>query len=416
MTPPTGQYWAGVDTHADTHTIALLDPLGRTIATATHPAGPDGYDALVAALGEPALCLGIGVEGTNSYGAGLTRRLLEAGFPVAEVLRPARTVRRRDGKSDPIDAVEAARALAAGQGGATPKGAAGWTEALRVLTVARDRLVESMTALSNSARSLLVTAPEAMRERHRNTPTPALMAALAALRPAGDVAGRALGEALRAQGRAWRRMEAQAGTLLESMTAILEAHARPLLDMAGVGPVTAARILAATGDPGRIHGQAALAKLFGACPIPASSGRTVRHRLNRGGNRQGNRALHQIAIVRLAHHQPTKDYADRRRGDGKTRAETIRCIKRHLVREVWQALKRIAAGQDAPAAPRGALLRELRTTHGITQQQLGHALGVASSRISEIETGKRHLPELEHQAIQHIHTITNTPTTPLDNL
>lgn len=413
MTPPTGQYWAGVDTHADTHTIALLDPLGRPIATAVHRADPDGYDALVASLGDPALCLGIGVEGTNSYGAGLARRLLAAGFPVAEVLRPKRTVRRRDGKSDPIDAVEAARALASGQADATPKDSAGWTEALRVLTVARDRLVEAMTAMSNSAKSLLVTAPEAMRERHRNTPTPALMATLSTLRPPGGMAGHALGEALRAQGRAWTRMEAQADALLESIRAILEAHARPLLDMAGVGPVTAARILAATGGPGRVRGQAALAKLFGACPIPASSGRTSRHRLNRGGNRQGNRALHQIAIVRLAHHQPTKDYAARRRKDGKTRAETIRCIKRHLVREVWQALKRIAATDTGPAQPRGTLLRELRTAHGITQQQLGHALGVASSRISEIETGKRHLPELERQAIQHIHTITNTP---LDNL
>lgn len=412
MTPPTRGYYAGIDTHSGTHTIALLDRTGAVLSTSTHDADPAGYDGLLALL-DPSDCLGVGVEGTNSYGAAITRRLLDAGHAVYEVLRPGRVARRRDGKSDPIDAVEAARSVISGQARALPKDSTGWAEALRVLTAARDRLVETATALSNCAFALLVTAPEDIRERYRRLDTPARMRALARCRPAGGIAAEAVLTALREQARAWRELTGQARNLERRMRSILETHAAPLLDIHGVGTIGAARLAAAIGgDATRIRNEAALAKLCGACPIPASSGKTNRHRLNRSGHRQANRVLHQAAVTRLQRHEPTRAYAARRTREGKTKPEIIRCLKRYIVREVWQALKRIANGQTTRTT--GTRLRELRKTHGITQQQIAQALNIAPSRISEIETGKRTQPELEQQCLQYIHNTTNTPTQQLD--
>ena len=211
------------------------------------------------------------------------------------------------------------------------------------------------------------------------------------------------------------------GPVEERMRSILDTNARPLLDIYRAGTITAATIAIVAGDnPERIRDEAAFAKLCGACPIPASSGKTNRHRLNRGGNRQGNMALHRIAIVRLGYHQPTRDYVAKKTREGKSKLEIIRCLKRHIAREAYKALIAIrngGAGRQTPQE-RAALLRRLRTSHGITQQQIGEALAVPSSRISEIERGTRDLPELEQRATQWIHSIT-TPTTrhsqPLDD-
>ena len=211
------------------------------------------------------------------------------------------------------------------------------------------------------------------------------------------------------------------GPVEERMRSILDTNARPLLDIYRAGTITAATIAIVAGDnPERIRDEAAFAKLCGACPIPASSGKTNRHRLNRGGNRQGNMALHRIAIVRLGYHQPTRDYVAKKTREGKSKLEIIRCLKRHIAREAYKALIAIrngGAGRQTPQE-RGALLRRLRTSHGITQQQIGEALAVPSNRISEIERGTRDLPELEQRATQWIHSIT-TPTTrhsqPLDD-
>ncbi len=172
--------------------------------------------------------------------------------------------------------------------------------------------------------------------------------------------------------------------------------------------------LVAGDNPERIRSEAAFAKLCGACPIPASSGKTNRHRLNKGGNRQGNSALHHIAIVRMRYHQPTRDYVDRKTKEGKGKMEIIRCLKRFIAREAYRALISIrtrATPIGEPPAERGRRLRELRVTHGITQQQVSDALGVHSSRISEIERGTRNLPELERRATLWIQTIT-TPNQP----
>ena len=310
--------YAGVDTHSDTHTLALIDEYGRPLATQTFTADPTGYERLAAMIGDPDACLGIGVEGTNSYGAALTRRLVEAGYNVYEVLRPKRAVRRRDGKSDPVDALAAARSVLAGDGTSVPKSADGWVEALRALNAERAQLVTAMTALSNSATGLLTTAPEHIRERYRGLRTPIRMRRLAVCRPSGNMVEQGMLVALKAAGKAWKALKEQADLLERSMRLILEEPARPLLDIYCASTVTAATLAIVAGDnPERIRSEAAFAKLCGACPIPASSGKTNRHRLNKGGNRQGNSALHHIAIVRMRYHQPTRDYVNRKTGEGK---------------------------------------------------------------------------------------------------
>ncbi|TPF79105.1 MULTISPECIES: IS110 family transposase [unclassified Bifidobacterium] len=421
MEPPTTVI-AGVDTHADTHTLALLDTNGRVISTETFETSPDGYGRLIDALGKPSRCAGIGVEGTNSFGAALARRLSAGGFPVYEVLRPNRGVRRKDGKSDPIDAIAAARGVLAGEATSLPKSSDGWVEALRHLNAERSQLVAAMTMLANSTGGLLVTAPEPVRERYRGLRTETRMNHLASCRPSGGLVAHSVLTALKSAAKAWKTLKEQADLLEERMRRILEANARPLLDIYCAGTITAATIAIVAGDnPERIRDEAAFAKLCGACPIPASSGKTNRHRLNRGGNRQGNMALHRIAIVRLRYHQPTRDYVSKKTREGKSKLEIIRCLKRYIAREAYKALLAIRngnAGQRETPRERGARLRRLRTSHGITQQQVGEALAVPSSRISEIERGTRNLPELEQRATQWIHSIT-TPTTqhsqPFDN-
>ena len=175
-----------------------------------------------------------------------------------------------------------------------------------------------------------------------------------------------------------------------------------------MGTMSAAQLAVIGGDnPERIRSEAAFAKLCGACPLPASSGKTNRHRLNRSGNRQGNRALYYVALVRMSHHQPTKDYVVRKTKEGKGKLEIMRCLKRYIAREVYRALIAIRNGEAGrePAVERGARLREVRVSLGKTQQQVGDALGVPSSRVSEIERGVRDLPELERQIIEWMDSI-----------
>ena len=410
MTPTTRTIHAGVDTHSLTHTLALLDERGRVIETQTFRADPKGYGQLIDMIGDPALCAGVGVEGTNSYGAALSRRLADAGYTVYEVLRPKRSVRRNDGKSDPIDAIAAARSVMAGDGIGFPKASDGWCEALRHLTAARGQLVTSMTAISNCMDGLLTTAPEPLREKYRAMPTGTRIGKLAACRPSGDLVSQNVLASLKALALSWRELRERAEALEQRMRLILEENARPLLDVYCMGAVSAAQLAAIAGDnPERIRSEAAFAKLCGACPLPASSGKTNRHRLNRGGSRQGNRALHNIALVRMRHHRPTRDYVARKTREGKGKLEIMRCLKRYIAREVYRALIAIRNGEAGrePACERGARLRELRVSQGITQQQVGEALCVSSSRISEIERGKRDLPELEQRATQWINSITS---------
>ncbi|KFJ06289.1 IS110 transposase [Bifidobacterium thermophilum] len=241
--------YAGVDTHSDTHTLALIDEHGRPLTTQTFTADPTGYERLVAMIGDPGDCLGIGVEGTNSYGAALTRRLVEAGYDVHEVLRPKRSVRRGDGKSDPVDALAAARSVLAGDGTSVPKSTDGWVEALRALNAERAQLVTAMTALSNSATGLLTTAPEHIRERYRGSHTSIRMRRLVVCRPSGNMVEQGMLVALKASGKAWKALKEQADLLERSMRLILEEHARPLLGIYCASTVTASCTTGGSSSP-----------------------------------------------------------------------------------------------------------------------------------------------------------------------
>lgn len=382
---------AGVDTHTDTHTLAILTAQGQVVHTETFRADDQGYQALIVALRQAEEVQSIGVEGTNSYGAALTRALTDAGYVVQEVLRPTRQVRRMDGKSDAIDAVEAARALLAGHHVSEAKDTTTAAEALRFLLTARTQLIKSATALSNTVLSLLVTAPDTVRSIYRGLKTPVLMQRLATSQSGNDLGGIAVTavETLRQLARAYQQAKAQAEVFEEQMHQILAKHYPNLLGIYGVGTIVAAKLaVTAGGNPQRIRNEAAFAALCGAAPIPASSGRTTRHRLNRGGDRRGNSALHDIALVRMRHDPTTKAYVDRRTAEGKSNKEILRCLKRAIVREVYRALA------TEQVLPNVTDLRAIRHRKSITQTQVAQALNTHPSRISDIERNKRPLPEL----------------------
>ena len=286
------------------------------------------------------VCL-VGIEGTGSYGAGLARHVTAAGVRVVEVDRSDRQDRRRQGKSDPLDAVSAARAAQSGRARGAPKGRDGAVEAVRALMVAKRSARSERTQAINQARSLIVTGPDDLRARFARRTVAALVAELALLRPRpGDVVGYATRIALRELG---RRAEFP-GSQLERLDALIgplvTGHAPGLLALHGVGTGTAALLLVPAGDhPERLRSEAAWAHLCAAAPIPASSGKTVRHRLNPGGDRQANHALWRIVITRMSSHAPTRIYVERRTKEGLSKTEIIRCLKRYVAREVYPHLR-----------------------------------------------------------------------------
>jgi transposase len=330
----------GVDTHKHTHVAAARDQLGRRLATTMAPATPAGYTQLLGwaqGLGEP---VAWGVEGTGSYGAGLARFLALHGQRVLEVNRPDRQARRRRGKSDPVDADAAARAVQAGEATGTPKTQDGTVEMVRSLRVARQTAVKARTQAINAIKALLVTAPDALREQLEGLTTTKLVRRAATLDP-GTLTTPTAAAALALAGLARRcqHLDAEIAVLTAKLDQLTATAAPKLRALVGVGPDSAAALLIAAGDNWqRLHSEAAFAALCGSSPVEASSGKTRRHRLNRGGDRQANAALHRIVIVRLRWHQPTRDYLARRTTEGKTRKEIIRCLKRYLAREVFTTL------------------------------------------------------------------------------
>jgi transposase len=334
----------GVDTHADTHVAAALDPLGGLLGVQEFPATPAGYARLLGWLaGFGTVCL-VGIEGTGSYGAGLARHMAVAGVRVIEVDRSDRQDRRRQGKSDPLDAVSAARAAQSGKARGAPKGRDGSVEAIRALMVAKRSARSERTQTINQARALVVTGPDDIRVRFaRHTPAD-LVAELAALRPRpGDVPGYATRIALRELGRRAEFLDGQLERLDELIVPLVTARAPSLLALYGIGPDTAAMLLVAAGDhPERLRSEAAWAHLCAAAPIPASSGKVTRHRLNPGGDRQANHALWRIVITRMSSHPPTRAYVTRRTAEGLSKKEIIRCLKRYVAREVYPHLRAAA--------------------------------------------------------------------------
>lgn len=333
-----GPVFCGVDTHADSHWLCVLDWRGRRVLSRQFPADAAGYEALagaIAAAGEPAC---VAMEGTSSYGAGLTRHLASLGMPVREALSPARTQRRRpgQGKCDEADAERAARAAMSGSKLGVPKSQDGWVDGVRCMLAARSGAVKARTSAVNTARSLLTTAPEGLRSRFRGMAGPRLMEELPSVRAEG-----ALGAALGALADLWAAARDAALDMELAIEASLEENCPALLAMYGCGPVSAAKLAVAAGDnPGRLRSEASFAAICGACPIPASSGKTVRHRLNRGGDRQANSALHEIARQRVMRDPETAEYAERARGRGKSDREVMRCLKRYVAREAYRALMR----------------------------------------------------------------------------
>ena len=286
------------------------------------------------------MCL-VGIEGTGSYGAGLTRHVAAAGIAVVEVDRSDRQDRRRQGKSDPLDAVSAARAAQSGKAAGAPKGRDGAVEAIRALMVAKRSARSDRTQTINQARSLIITGPDDLRARFaRHTPAD-LVAGLAALRPRpGDVVGYATRIALRELGRRAEFLGGQLERLDELIVPLVTARAPGLLALYGIGPDTAALLLIAAGDhPGRLRSEAAWAHLCATAPIPASSGKVTRHRLNPSGDRQANHALWRIVITRMSSHPPTRAYVERRTEEGLSKKEIIRCLKRYVAREVYRHLR-----------------------------------------------------------------------------
>ena len=330
----------GVDTHADTHVAAALDPLGGLLGVKEFPATAAGYAGLLRWLGGFGTVALVGIEGTGSYGAGLARHVTAAGIRVVEVDRADRQDRHRNGKSDPLDAVSAARAAQSGRAAGAPKGRDGAVEAIRALMVAKRSARHERTQAINQARSLILTGPDDLRARFARHSAAALAEAITALRPRpGDAAGYAVRVALRELGRRAEFLDGQLERLDELIVPLVTARAPGLLSLHGVGPDTAALLLVAAGDhPERLRSEAAWAHLCGAAPIPASSGKVRRHRLNPGGNREANHALWRIVITRMSSHPETRAYVERRIKEGLSKKEIIRCLKRYVARQVYRHL------------------------------------------------------------------------------
>lgn len=342
-TPPSSRVIVGVDTHKHFHTAAVLDGRGALLGAAAFRADRVGYRSLIDWAGQFGTPLRFGVEGTGSYGRGLAAAVRRSGHDVVEVARPNRQDRRRRGKSDQLDAENAARAVLAGQAEAIPKADDGTVEMIRHIKVAKDAAVKARTTAMQSLKAVLITAPAEVREILEPLPDMALLRRCAGLRP-GELTSvsAAVKHSLRAIAQRWMTLNDEITGHEKLLRTLVDQLAPQLTAAVGIGPDNASELLLTLGDNAeRIRNEAAFAKLCGACPIPASSGKTIRHRLNRGGHRQANAALHRIVIVRMKYHQPTRAYVARRITEGKTKPEIMRCLKRHIAREIWTRTKHL---------------------------------------------------------------------------
>ena len=344
----------GVDTHKDIHVAVALDGLGRRLGALSVPTTPAGYKELVDWANGFGPLGRAGVEGTGSFGAGLTRFLRAEGIEVFEVIRPRRRDQYRSGKSDPIDAEAAARAVLAGTATGRPKGADGEVEMIRTLRGARRSAVKARAQAANQLRAMLITAPERLKSELRTLSTAKLVARSSRFRPGTDLAGveATTKFAMRSVARRYQRLSEEIYELDEQLGRLVAQAAPQLLAVEGVSTDTAASLLIAAGDdPERLKNEAAFAHLCGAAPIPASSGKTVRHRLNRHGDRDANRALYVIAMCRMSRDERTRTYVARRTKEGKTKKEIIRCLKRYIAREVYRVLASLSLNKPPVSVP-----------------------------------------------------------------
>jgi transposase len=342
----------GVDTHGRAHHAAVIDQQGRLLGDREFPADSAGYRQLLGWLRRHGNPDTVGVEGTGSYGAGLTRYLLDQHVAVVEVDRPDRRTRRQRGKSDPIDAEAAARTVLAGTASAPAKRRDGVVEAIRALRAVRSGAIKARTAAINQLKGLLVSAPAPLREDLDQLSVAALVATCARLRP--DEAAladpvQAIKAALRAVACRIHQLEEEIGLADQRLAKLVGRAAPRLLKLHAIGVDHAGQLLTTAGDnPERLRGEAAFAHLCGTAPVSASSGKTHRHRLHRGGDRDANRALHLAVVVRMRWRPRTRAYAERRTKDGLSKPEIMRCVKRYLVREVYHALVADFEALNAP--------------------------------------------------------------------
>lgn len=342
----------GVDTHKYVHVAVALDEFGGVLDAQRFAADRAGYAQLIdwaAGLGRR---LTFAIEGTGSYGAGLTAAVRRRDIGVIEVLRTDRRDRRLRGKNDTLDAENAARAVLGGHATAVPKAGDGVVEMLRQIKVAKDIAVKARTAAMISLKAVIVNAPPELRETLQPLSKMALIDRCAGLRP-GPVTNVAAAtkHTLRSIARRWQQLHEEIKTHEALLTELTGQLAPQLVAAFGIGADTAAELLIVAGDNiDRVRSEAAWARLCGVAPLPASSGLTKRHRLNRGGHRQANAALYRAVIVRMQHHDPTRTYVARRILEGKSKSEIIRCLKRLLARETWALLRPLrSAPGTAPA-------------------------------------------------------------------
>jgi transposase len=328
----------GVDTHKHIHAAVAINAVGARLDAIVVPVSSKGYQTLEAWARGLGPVRAFGLEGTGSYGAGLSRFLRAHGYVVFEVNRPNRQHRYQKGKSDTVDAENAARTVLSGQATAVPKSGTNEVEMIRHLKIARDTAVKARTQAMLALRAIVISAPAALREQlDRIGGKMALLRHCATLRPGSLASTTASAKAgLRAIARRWLALDEEIRSHNAQLEALTAVRAPELIRAHGMATGTAAEMLLLVGDnPERIKSEAAFAKLCGACPIPASSGKINRHRLNRGGNRQANAALYRVVITRMRNHQPTLDYVRRRTAEGKSKADIIRCLKRFVAREIY---------------------------------------------------------------------------------
>jgi len=332
----------GVDTHVATHSAAAVHAgTGGVLAEVTVEATAAGYEALVQFADEQPGLRAWAIEGTGGHGAGLARHLASGGELVVELDRPERARRRNGAKSDPLDAIRAAREALSRAKLGTPR-TTGERQALSVLLAARASAVEAAKIAQQQVFSLIIAAPEQLRARLRGKRTPAMVrtASRIRLRAGWDLETRATAGVLRDLARRALALSAEADRYKKQILAIVRAWHPELLERRGVGPIVAATVLCAWSHPGRIRSDAAFAMLGGAAPIPANSGQVTTHyRLNRYGDRQLNRAFHTIALSRMRWDEDTRAYVNRRTAEGKTPREIKRCLKRYIARELYRLLE-----------------------------------------------------------------------------
>ena len=343
MSAPKRVVVGGVDCHAEHHHAVALDARGRLLGDARFPASRAGYRQLLEWLigqGEPQA---VGVESTGSYGAGLTRFLVSSGVRVLEVNRPHAHTRHRRGKSDAIDAEAAARKVLAGDAAVIPKDTSGVVEAIRQLKVARSGAVKARSQALAQLRDLVTTAPADLREALGGTTLRQQASRCRRFRPDRqrlDQPAAAAKLALHTLAQRVATLDREVAALDEALAPLVRGTAPRTTALLGVGDVTASQLLVTAGqNSDRLRNERAFAHLCGVDPIPASSGETTRHRLNPGGDRAANAALHMIAIVRLRYCSRTRAYAARRTEEGLSKKEIIRCLKRYIAREVHRALR-----------------------------------------------------------------------------